>query len=160
MSGLHVFFDWFADQVEENDLLPDYEVPKFPRIKGKDARVTRALTPEAQAIHLQEIPEKHRDKFEFAMLVGCRRGEVTSYKVKDVDLENGMILTERGWSDNEISMPKNGDPAYKVLFDNSLNIAKKHMEGKLKEQWLFINPDTNNHYLPKKIDELWSKTTS
>jgi integrase len=75
-------------------------------------------------------------------------------------IHNGMILTERGWSDNEISMPKNGDPAYKVLFDNSLNIAKKHMEGKLKEQWLFVNPDTNNHYQPKKIDELWSQTTS
>jgi hypothetical protein len=58
-------------------------------------------------------------------------------------LENRMILTERAWSNNEISPPKNGEAAWKVLFGNSLNIAKKQMKGKLKEQWLFINPDTD-----------------
>ena len=160
MSGLRVFFNWFADQVAENELILDYEAPGFPIIRGKDARVTRALSPEAQIEHLQEIPERHRDIFEFAMCVGCRRGELTAYKVKDVDLENGTILTERAWSDNELSTPKNGEAAWKVLFGNSLDIAKKHIEGKLKEQWLFINPDTDNHYTPKKIDELWSGTSS
>ena len=160
MSALHVFFVWFADQVEENELISDYEVPVFPKIRGQDARVTRALTPEAQMSHLKEIPEQHRDIFEFAMCVGCRRGEVTAYKVKDVDLADGMILTERAWSDGELGTPKNGEAAWKVLFGNSLKIAKKHMEDKHKDAWLFINPDTGNHYLPKRIDELWSKTTS
>jgi len=160
MSALHVFFNWFAEQVIENELIADYAVPSFPTIKGKDSRTTRALSPEAQTAHLEEIPERHRDIFEFAMCVGCRRGEVTAYKVKDVDLANGMILTERAWSDGEIGTPKNGEAAWKVLFGNSLNIAKKHIERKLKDQWLFINPDTGNHYLPKKIDELWSTTSS
>jgi len=160
MSALHVFFIWFAEQVAENDLIPDYEIPTFPMIKGKDARVTRALSKESQKIHLKEISEKHRDIIEFSMRVGCRRGEVTAYKVKDVDLENGLILTERAWSDGEITAPKNGEAAWKVLFGNSLDIAKKHMEGKLKDQWLFINPDTGNHYTPKKVDELWAGTSS
>ncbi|HVN95054.1 MAG TPA: tyrosine-type recombinase/integrase [Syntrophorhabdaceae bacterium] len=160
MSALHAFFTWFADQVIENDLIPDYEVPSFPKIRGRDSRVTRALSREAQEAHLQEVPERHRDIFRFAMLVGCRRSEVTAYKVKDVDLENGMILTERAWSGNEIGTPKNGEAAWKVLFDDSYEIAKKHMQGKTKEQWLFINPDTGNHYLPNKIDKLWSATTS
>jgi integrase len=160
MSALHVFFEWFDDEVRENDLIQSYETPTFPKIKGKDARVTRALSREAQTEHLKEIPERHRDIIEFAMHVGCRRGEVTAYKVKDVDLAGGVILTERAWSDNEITAPKNGDPAWKVLFANALDIAKKHMADKSPEQWLFINPDTGRHYLPKKIDELWAETTS
>ena len=62
--------------------------------------------------------------------------------------------------DNEIGTPKNGEAVWKVLFDDSYEIARRHMQGKTKDQWLFINPDTGNHYLPKKIDELWSATTS
>lgn len=160
MSALHVFFEWFADQVTESELIKDYEVPRFPKIKGNDSRSTQALSKTAQAMHLNEIPEAHRDIFEFAMCVGCRRGEVTAYKVKDVDLENGMILTERAWSDNELTMPKNNEASWKILFGKSLEIAKRHREGKLPEAWLFVNPDTGNRYLPKRIDELWALTSS
>ena len=160
MSALHQFFVWFSDQAEENELIRNYTIPVFPIIKGSNARVTYALRPDDQAKYLLEIPERHRDIFEFAMCVGCRRGEVTAYKVSDVDLADEMILTERAWSDHELSTPKNGEASHKVLFGNALEIARRNIEGKTPDLWLFINPDTGRYYQPKRIDELWSSTSS
>jgi integrase len=160
MSALHTFFLWFEDQAEELELIHNYTIPSFPRIKGKDARITYALYPEAQQTYLQEIPERHRDIIEFAMVVGCRRGEVTAYKVKDVDLKNETIHTVRGWSDHELSTPKNGEPSDKILFGRAIEIARRNMKDKTREAWLFVNPDTGNYYQPKKIDELWAMTSA
>ncbi len=160
MSALHVFFEWFADQNREMQWIENYRVPDFPKIKGNDSRVTKALSLEDQGKYLAEIPDRHRDVIEFAMEIGCRRGELCAYKVKDVDLVNSTILTERGWSDHELTKPKNGKVSVKLLTPRAIEICKKHMESKLPEAWLFINPDSGNHYQCKKIDELWATTTS
>jgi len=160
LSALHVFFEWFAEQNQEMQWIDNYRVPDFPKVKGNDSRVTKALDTDDQLKHLAEIPERHRDVIEFAMEIGCRRGELCAYKVKDVDLASSTILTERGWSDHELTKPKNGKVSVKLLSPRAIEICKKHMESKLPEAWLFINPDSGNHYQCKRIDELWAMTTS
>lgn len=160
LSALHVFFEWFRERNDEMQWIENYRIPDFPRIKGNDSRFTKALSVEDQGKYLLEIPEKHRDVIEFAMEVGCRRGELCAYKVKDVDLANSMIMTERAWSDHTLSKPKNGKASKKLLFPRAIEICKKHMENKLPEAWLFVNPDSGNHYQCKRIDELWAMTNS
>jgi integrase len=160
LSALHVFFEWFKEHNEEMQWIENYRIPDFPKIKGDDSRVTRALTVEVQHKHLDEIPEKHRDIIEFAMEIGCRRGELCAYKVKDVDLANSMIMTERAWSDHTLSKPKNGKVSTKLLSPRAIEICQDNIKGKLPEAWLFVNPDSGNYYQTKRIDELWAMTTS
>lgn len=160
LSALHVFFEWFRNRNEEMCWIDSYRVPDFPRIKGNDSRTTKALSVEDQAKHLLEIPERHRDVIEFAMEIGCRRGELCAYKAKDVDLANSTILTERAWSDHVLSKPKNGKVSTKLLSPRAAEICRKHMDNKLPEAWLFVNPDSGNSYQTKRIDELWGMTSS
>jgi integrase len=160
LSALHVFLEWFSEHNQEMQWIDNYRIPDFPKIKGNDARVTKAITIEAQDKHLAEITEKHRDIIEFAMEIGCRRGELCAYKVKDVDLANSTILTERAWSDHTIAKPKNGKVSTKLLSPRAIEICKKNIQGKLPEAWLFVNPDSGNYYQTKKIDELWATTSS
>ncbi len=160
MSALHQFFLWFDEQNEDTELIENYTVPPFPVFKRDRKRVRSAITYQTQMHHLSEIPEQHRDIFEFAMLTGCRRGELCAYKVRDVILEDELIATRRAWSDHELAEPKNGDESWKILFGNAYDIAQKHIQGKHKDDWLFINPDTGRHYQLKRIDELWALTSS
>lgn len=160
LSALHVFLEWFAEQNQEMQWVDNYRVPDFPKIKGNDSRTTKALEVTDQLKHLAEIPERHRDVIEFAMEVGCRRGELCAYKVKDVDIANSIILTERAWSDHTIAKPKNGKVSHKLLSPRAIEICKKHMDSKLPEAWLFVNPDSGNSYQCKRIDELWAMTSS
>lgn len=160
MSALHTFFIWFSEEADERELIHNYIMPQFPYIRGNNARTTFALPRTDQLKYLLEIPERHRDVIEFAMLIGCRRGELCAYRVSDVRLDDEMILTERAWSDNELTTPKNGESSHKVLFGRAVEIARMNMEGKTGEAWLFVNPDTGRHYPPKRIDELWAMTTS
>ncbi len=160
LSALHVFLEWFKENNEEMQWIENYRIPDFPKIRGNDSRVTRALTTEDQCKHLAEIPERHRPVIEFAMEIGCRRGELCAYKVKDVDLANSTILTERAWSDHTLSKPKNGKVSVKLLSPRAKEICQEHMKGKLPEAWLFVNPNSGNHYQCKRIDELWAMTSS
>ncbi len=158
MSALHTFFVWFSEQMEENELIRNYAIPPFPIIKGNNARITYALRPEDQMVYLQEIPERHRDIIEFSMRVGCRRGEVTAYKVGDVRLDDETILTERAWSDGEIAKPKNNEPSIKVLFGSAKAIAKKHMEANTRTpgssstriREITICPKNSTNFGPKR----------
>ena len=160
LSALHVFFEWFEERNEEMEWIENYSVPRFPKVKGNDSRPTRAIDIEDQKKFLGEIPDEHRDIIEFAMEVGCRRGELCAYKVMDVDLNNSIIRTDRAWSDRILAKPKNGKESLKFLSPRAKEICEKNMQGKLPGAWLFINPSSGNHYQPKRIDELWGKTSS
>jgi len=45
------------------------------------------------------------------------------------------------------------------LSDVAYEIVKEYTKDKLPEAWLFVNPDTSNHYNPKKVAEAWRKHT-
>ncbi len=50
---------------------------------------------------------------------------------------------------------KEGHGARIALTSTNIAIVQKHMEGKVPEDWLFINPVTYNHYTQDRAAVYW-----
>ncbi|MBF0554921.1 MAG: site-specific integrase [Nitrospirae bacterium] len=152
LNALHSFFSW----LRRKGVIP--EIPLFPQIKGNDATVRMAIDYEEQLSALKNLHEQDRDIFEFGFETGLRPGETTAIKDKDVDLRNQQILIQRTWSRKKLrETTKSGKKVFLPLSDRAYEIAKKNIEGKTPEAFLFINPHTNSNYTSDNLQNRWKK---
>ncbi|MBF0557118.1 MAG: hypothetical protein HQK96_21600, partial [Nitrospirae bacterium] len=78
LNALHSFFGWLRNKGVIGEL------PRFPEIKGNDAKSRTAIDYETQTHVLQRFPEDYRDVFIFAFETGLRPGETSALRVSDV----------------------------------------------------------------------------
>lgn len=152
MDGLRSFFNWLyeAEIIES--------VPLFPVIEVDDADIKYALDITSQYEQLQMIPEDHRDIFEFETETGLRPGEVCALMVKDILISQESALIGRTFSGTHLREKTKQKKKYLIpLSDRALEIAVKHMQGKLPDSFLFIHPLTGRHYTRHTLGDLWNR---
>jgi integrase len=152
LNGLHAFFTWLKRKGTIQ------EIPVWPVIKGNDSNIRTAIDYETQIYALSKIPEEHRDVIEFGFETGLRPGETCAIQVRD--LENGVLTVQRTWSGSRLrETTKGGSKERLPISQRALELFKKHSKGKLPSAFLFINPETNRVYRPKKLNQLWRAYT-
>jgi integrase len=151
-NALHAFFHWLYDN---GHIL---HMPSFPEIKGDDATPRRAIRKEAQEAGLKNIPEQFRDPIEFMMKTGMRPGELCAVLVRSVDMASRTVWVERSLSGSTYrETTKNKSKLPIPLNDKALEIAKRNVRGKFPNDFLFINPVTNDGYRRKYLWGIWDK---
>jgi integrase/recombinase XerD len=151
MNALRNFFNYLKDRGIVKD------APRFPVIKGDDAKMRTAIDVDVQEEVLKRLTAQHRDVFEFLMETGLRPGEVCALLVEHVDLSTGSARIERTFSGNKIrETTKQKRKRVIPLSRIAREIAQRHIQGKHPKAYLFVNPGTNRHYLPKTLWYEWN----
>jgi integrase len=147
MNGLNNFFNW----LRERGVIT--ERPLFPKITGDDSKPRVAIDWETQDEVLKRIPEQHRGIIEFMNETGLRPGEVCALLCEHIHLNEKEAKIGRTYvSGNKIrETTKQKRKGEITLSERALEIAKKHIQGKLPKQFLFINLNTNKGYLAKVL---------
>ena len=152
LNALHSFFNW----IRKRGTIKDF--PLFPQIKGDDSQVRTAIDLDSQNEALLKIPEKHRDFFTVLFDTGVRIGEACTFKVKDVDVASQQILVQRTWSGAKlVETTKGRTRKWIPLSDWAYPFVMKHIENKLPDGFIFINPETRRPYKPEFLRRLWRK---
>ncbi|MDD5009607.1 MAG: tyrosine-type recombinase/integrase [Syntrophorhabdaceae bacterium] len=152
LSALHVFFVW----LRRKGTIKVF--PVWPEIKGNDSKPMVALDLEEQMEALKRIPVEHRDIYSFLMETGLRQGEACALKVKDIDMKNGNALIRRTWRGPKLAETTKGkNKRWIPLSDTAFEIAKRNIEGKLSETFLFINPVTGRGYKQECLRKRWRR---
>lgn len=81
----------FGAAVERQDLA---RAPRVPRPKIQRGKVDW-LAPEAQALILRHLPDRHRPIFAFLFLYGCRPGEACALLWDCIDRREGVVVIRR-----------------------------------------------------------------
>lgn len=156
LNALRTFFRWMHREgyIES--------VPPFPTITGAEPKKMKAITRASQEIHLELIPERHRDVIAFAFETGIREGELAAIKVKDIDAESWIFTVRHNYSSGNIlrETTKGGHEDDIPLSQTAIEIVKRHVSDKLPEAFLFMNPITGRGYLPQMIYKIWKSTGS
>ncbi len=151
LNALHAFFGWLY----ENGRID--KIPPFPIIKGDNSTPRRALRTEGQEIGLDNLPSGHRDPIEFMMKTGLRPGECIAVLVKSVNIDQRVIWVERSVSGStHVETTKNKSKLPIPLNDKALEIAKRNIEGKFPNDFLFVNPATGRGYAISSLSKIWS----
>ncbi len=154
LHTLHNFLVWC--ETEKKVLKA---VPRMPKVKGKDSKPKRSLTVVQKIQALVQIPEQHRDFYEFEMRTGIRPGEACALKVKDVLIDLGAIRIQRNFSHRVlVESDKEDHKMLLALTKRSQEIVQKHMTGKGPEDFLFTNPEAGGrHYTVHTTELYWKK---
>lgn len=150
MNALHAFTRWAWQRGVIRAM------PPFPEIQGDDSEVKIALVRDQQDAMLLNIPEDHRDIFEFGFETGLRPGELCVVKVSDL-VPDGIVIqrTLSCGTIRETTKAKNKRAI--PLSDRALEIAKKHASGKLPFGFLFTSPVTGKYYSTEFLRKLWAE---
>lgn len=134
------------------------DVPAMPEIRGDDSAPTQALDVDQQQAGLQNIPEIHRDLFEFGIETGLRGSAYSTLQLIDINVITHEYTVRRGESGYKIwEFPKNRKHKTKMLSDRAFEIALKHMRGRQDVKgWLFINLDTGDRYSTQQLRVIWN----
>jgi integrase len=54
-----------------------------------------------------------------------------------------------------VDTPKENNKQYIPLSDIAIEIVKKHIKGKFKTEFVFINPVTGKGYMPETLSKYW-----
>lgn len=150
MNALRNFFNY----LKERGIIKD--TPRFPVIKGDDARTRTAIDVDLQEEVLKRLPDIHRDVFEFLMETGLRPGEVCALLVEHINPRSGTARIERTFSGNKIrETTKQKKKRIIPLSGIALEIARRHIQGKHPKQYLFINPHKGKHYVSDTLWYIW-----
>ena len=107
---------------------------------------------------LQKLPGNYRDVIEFCMETGLRPGEVCALLVSHANIRQGSLRVERTFSGSVIrETTKQKRKRTIPLSDRALQIVTRHIEGKLPEAFLFVNPTTGTHYTTNRLTKIWKK---
>lgn len=152
LNGLHAFFSWLKRKGTIQD------IPAWPVIKGNDSDTRTAIDYDTQIYALEKIPEQHRDVIEFGFETGLRPGETCAVQIRD--FESGVLIVQRTWSGSRLrETTKGGNKERVPLSQRASELFMKHSKGKFPNAFLFINPETNQAYRPKKLNQLWRAFT-
>lgn len=133
-------------------------VPVVPGVSVPEKEI-EWLTPEAQALALEHIPEIHRPIFEFMMLYGCRPGEVCALMWDAIDFDKDVIWFKRTFSAgvlNETTKNRKSRPA--PLYRAAGAILDRIPRG-IGKTFVFQNPTARlyPHYTVKSLQGFWER---
>ncbi len=134
------------------------EIPVWFYPKGNDSKVRKVPSVDLAKQALLNLPEEHRDVFEYAMLTGLRPGENVTLKIGDHDLDSRKITIQRSMSGNKLRERDKEEHKAKIsMSERCIEIFKKHSRGRFPRDFLFINPVTSKHYHKTFLSRLWNK---
>lgn len=159
MFALHNFFK----RLKRNRVIS--VIPEFPTIEITNAKAQIALTREEQEQGLDRIqavfgsPRIFRDPMEFIMHLALRSNEGCAVHVYDIDEVRRRVYIGKTWVTGSVlkETTKEGNNEWMPLTEKAWEIAKRNMEGKRKEDLLFINPLTGRRYSDKNLNQTWKK---
>lgn len=152
MSCMFAFLRWLK---RWGDLK---ELPTFPELDPDDCTPRDVPTYEEQIKALRNIPEVHRDFYEFGMETGMRPAEVCVFKIKDINFFQGKVLVRRTLSAaQERETTKGHHKRWRTLSTRAYEIAKENGLRRDPEEFLFINPVTLSGYRTEFVRKLWKK---
>jgi integrase len=133
------------------------KLPPFPEIRMDGGRPSRAISYEEQmaAIDKEELKE-HRDILLFMRETALRISEVCAVKVKDIDVQNRRMLVQRTFSERQVvERTKSRKKDWLPLTPDSCDIADRLTNGRFGEEFLFLNPLSNQVYMPDFLRKIW-----
>jgi len=98
--------------------------------------------------------------FTFLFYSGCRPCEARSLRVKDVDLQNEVIIIRTHFSDNTVVINRKGKKAPPVVIpihDDLKPILAERIKSQFLEAFVFTNPRTGRPYYRKTLNQIWEK---
>jgi len=150
MNALRNFFNW----LQERGTIQF--APAFPKITGDDSKMRVAIDYELQEEGLSRIPKHITTIFIFLLETGVRPGDACAVMCESVDLREGSVRIERTFSSNKLrETTKQKRKRNLPLSERAYEIAEKNCSGKLKKQYLFVNPNSNRNYLPDTLWRIW-----
>ena len=142
----------------KNNLEIISEVPNFPSINIPQP-LFKWLSNEDQTKIFNAIPDEDKPIFAFLFLSGCRPSEARALKVKDVDLQNGIITVHRTFSGKEERMKRKGKRSHAVVIPihpEIRSMLEKEIMGKHPETYVFLNPRTHRFYSQNTLVKRWN----
>jgi integrase len=127
-------------------------VPIFPVVKV-DEKPVKWISKEDQLRILEYIPKDYKPIFQFMFFHPVRPGEARALKVKDFNIDKGVVLISKTWSLNTVKERKNKKPYYLPIsqyFDTSC------LKGKHPEAFAFTNR-YGRPFSETKLREAWHK---
>ncbi|MCK5565677.1 MAG: tyrosine-type recombinase/integrase [Planctomycetes bacterium] len=150
MDTLRLFLCFLSDEGIIND------VPRFPRIKQKAARVKRWINEDAQGRIIAAIPGEHQLIFRVLCETGARPSECRAFKVKD--LEDGGIWISRTFDERgQVKETKTGTETYMPLSHDLYVELRAQSKRKFPNTWLFINERVRKPYNRMSFYHIWRK---
>jgi integrase len=106
------------------------------------------------------MPVAHRDPIEFMMKTGLRPGECVAILVKSVDVSQRVVWVERSVSGSiYVETTKNKSKLPVPLNDKALEIARRNVKGKFRNDFLFVNPVTGRGYSLSALSKIWRQNS-
>jgi integrase len=144
--------NFFNDMLElelisKKPIFPEIEVPEY---------IPNWTNRETQDYIISFIPQKHQSVFIFLTRQGIRPGEARALKVKDVDLENYIVIPKRTFSYTELrekTKSKKIIPRY--INPELIPLLRQLCEGKYPDDFVFLNLNTNKPYHKDALQEIW-----
>ena len=141
-----------------NDACPEYlsRVPEFPGFRGNEAIIPRDIrVPEIGTIFkvIDKIPIQHQRIFWFMVYTGCRPSEARAFR--RMDIEPNLIMFVKTFDREENMVPVKGKKPKPFPRTEALNEVLKSK--KLGPVYVFINPDTEDHYKGYQINLIWNQ---
>jgi integrase len=142
-----------------NDACPEYvsRVPDFPGFKGNEAIIPRDIrVPEIETISkvIFNIPDPHRWLFWFMLYTGCRPSEARAFRKSDI--EKDRLIFAKTFDRDDKLVPVKGKVAKPGLRTDAVNhILSSAPKIKTPLPYVFINPDTRDHYTMNEVAILW-----
>lgn len=130
------------------------EKPSFP-IVTVDRRAPKWIGRDLQMKALSYIPTSYRPIFTFLMLQGVRPGEAIGLKVKDIDLDNEVMVVNRTYTaarlrervKSKVFMPRALNPAL-------IPMLRELCRDKLPEAFVFLN-GRSRHFSDSNLRRFW-----
>ena len=142
-----------------NDLEILNTVPTFPSVEYSEPQINW-LSPELQRRVYEAIPDIDKPIIAFLMLSGCRPGEARALKIKDVNLDLGVITINATFSGRIYQRKRKGKRAKNVVVPIHPEIGdyiKNRVTNNLPEAFLFVYKKTGQHYTEDKLKRIWDK---
>ncbi len=154
LGSLHAFFMWLRNMEHIE------KAPLFPKIE-LDQPDWQWVDVDTQSDLLTAIPEQDRHIFLFLALHGCRPSEARALKIKDLDFNRKGLTIRRtftGKSSNILSEnTKTKKQRVIPINPEMLDILKDLCRNRFGEDFVFLNPRTNEPYAKTTYQEIWDK---
>lgn len=148
------FLRTFLNHAKDHEMIT--VVPTFPKIFVPKPPIT-TLAPETIQLLFSNIPERDRPIFAFLLLNGQRVSEARSLKIKDVNLDTGLITVHSTFSQGEYRETRKGRgsrPAIVPIHSYLMPYLKKRVNTDMPEAFVFLN-FKNEHYKESSLRKIW-----
>lgn len=154
LDNFKTFMIWLKDDLEIIT-----HVPKFPTLQIPTPAITW-FDKETQNKIFEAIPDRFKPIVYFMIRYGVRPGEARCLKVKDIDLNNGIIKITSTFSGNQIKNRRKGrgaKPLILPIISEFKPYFEKIVRNSLPEAFVFVNPLNGKPFSAWSLDLMWRK---